>query len=253
MLEPRADFLNPPRPFQKEDVYPWRYNRALSYLRRPLLLRVRGDVTDVLWGPRQVYSCHVNLVGLCMTGRLRAKSSAMKEFIGRLLNRQGESFNDEVAEVLSRDTRLIVRPRLKKIPALRGQLEQHGDIDVFVIDRGMAAVYVLECKDLEGARTPFEMGNELTAFFKGTKHRRSYLAKHLDRVRWVHANLDVVLALFEIPRKGRCKVGSLIVIDRELFTPFLRQSPVPITPLESFRVVPPERMAEFLKAHAAFC
>ena len=81
-------------------------------------------------------------------------------------------------------------------------------------------MFVVECKDLEGARTPFEMGNELANFFVGTEQRRSIIDKHQGRVRWIADNLDEVLRYFEIVRTGKWKVGSLIVIDRELFTPF---------------------------------
>ena len=120
-LGPRPCYLPPPKPFKNEDVYPWRYNRELSYLRRPFLRRDTAEGPELVWGPRQLFATHENLLGLCMTGRLRAKSTEMKSLTGRLLNEQGEHFNDEVAAVLSRDGKLLVRPRLKKIPALRGR------------------------------------------------------------------------------------------------------------------------------------
>ena len=46
-LAPRNDFLNPEPPFRSEDVYPWRFNRALSYLRRPFLQRFSDEREDV--------------------------------------------------------------------------------------------------------------------------------------------------------------------------------------------------------------
>jgi hypothetical protein len=248
-LGPRP-YLPPPKPFECVDVYPWRFNRELSYIRRPFLRRDTAESQEIVWGPRQLFATHENLLGLCMTGRLRAKSAEMKKLAGRLLNEQGEEFNDEVAEVLSRDKRLLVRPRLKKIPALRGQLEQLGDIDVFVIDASKRWSFVVECKDLEGARTPFEMGNELTNFFMGTEQKRSIIDKHQGRVRWVAENLDEVLGHFQIVRTGKWKIGSLIVIDRELFTPFLRASPVPIIPLERIRAEEPHRLGELLRGLA---
>lgn len=39
VLVERADFLAAPDPYRAADVYPWRFNRGLSYLRRPLIAR----------------------------------------------------------------------------------------------------------------------------------------------------------------------------------------------------------------------
>ncbi|WP_169981125.1 hypothetical protein [Tautonia rosea] len=248
-LNPRPDFLCPQKPYQREDVYPWRYNRALSYIRRPFLLRDTKGGPEILWGPRQIYASHQNLFGLCTSGRLRAKSLEMKQFASRLLNEQGEIFNDAVADLLALDQKLMVRRRLKKIPALRGQLEKLGDVDVFVIDQSKRRVHVVECKDLEGARTPFEMSNELTNFFKGSGGKPSIVAKHQRRVDWIRDNLDEVLRSFGIERTGNWRVGSMIVIDRELFTPFLHASPVPIVPMEQLRDVPASEIGKFISKH----
>ena len=104
---------------------------------------------------------------------------------------------------------------------------------------------------LEGARTPFEMSNELANFFSGSDSKRSILDKHQGRIQWVRKNLDEILAYLQVVRKGKWSVGSLIVIDRELFTPFLRFSPVPIIPLERIREIAPDRLSEFLRDESA--
>jgi hypothetical protein len=77
-LSPRKDFLNPDPPHKKEDVYPWRYNRSLSYLRRPFVIRLRSDDqekdTEVLCGTRNLNSFWKNLATLCHNGRLSARA-----------------------------------------------------------------------------------------------------------------------------------------------------------------------------------
>jgi hypothetical protein len=50
-LRQRRDFLIPPDPYTKEDVYPWRMNREYSFTRRPLIIRNN----QVIWGNRQLY------------------------------------------------------------------------------------------------------------------------------------------------------------------------------------------------------
>ncbi len=42
-LEARTEFTKAASPYSASDVLPWRFNRALSYLRRPLIRVIRGD------------------------------------------------------------------------------------------------------------------------------------------------------------------------------------------------------------------
>ncbi|WP_406700212.1 hypothetical protein V5E97_15415 [Singulisphaera sp. Ch08] len=235
-LEPRPSFLAPPRPNRAEDVYPWRFNRSLSYLRKPFLVRPReGGDHEVIWGPRQALEASVYLFMICLTGRLRAQSLEMKQAISRYLNVESELFNDLVADFFEQDLELVVRRRLKKIGSRRGQLEQLGDIDVLVVEPKRRTLVVIECKDLAGARTFYEMGNELQEFFVGTNGRRSILDKHSRRVEWVKNNLDAVLDELRITAKGKWSVDSLIVVDHELLSPYYRQCPVKIVPFEQLK------------------
>ena len=93
----RETYLTPASSYPIEDLYPWRYNRGLSYLRRPLILRGVGSVTEVLWGNRHVEATRDNLLALCLTGQLKAKSLPMRQLMGGLRHGQGERFNDRVA------------------------------------------------------------------------------------------------------------------------------------------------------------
>lgn len=49
-LDKRASFLIPPEGFRKEDTYPWRFNRELSFTRRPLIKRDN----EYIWGNRNI-------------------------------------------------------------------------------------------------------------------------------------------------------------------------------------------------------
>jgi hypothetical protein len=240
-LSPRYNFLNPGAPYRGEDVYPWRYNRALSYLRRPFLIR-HGDsdqnpVVEVLWGIRHLNSFWKNITALCREGRLRARSKEMVRLMGEFNRRRGDKFNDEVADVFAQNPRLIVRSRVKKIGhlRLRGAKGDLGDIDVLVADQRRKRLMPVECKDLALARTPYEMSGEILNLFRGTQGKKSIVELHQQRVQWVREHLSEVLDWLGISAGQRWKVEPLIVVDRDLFTPYLQSSPIPIVPLEELK------------------
>ena len=165
----RPDFLSPPAPFTKRDVYPWKFIRALSYLRRPFVAIPVGDSTMVMWGPRHVYVAARYLLAICYSGRLPAKTPEMRGAMSASNDRRGKEFNDEVASVLGKDTKRVVRSRATTFGSLRLPKE-FGDIDVLAVDEAEHVVRVIECKDLALARTPDELSNQLTAMLPRSGH-----------------------------------------------------------------------------------
>jgi hypothetical protein len=98
-LGTRPDFLKPPAPHTKNDVVPWRYNRALSYLRRPLIIREN----EVLLGLGGLVHARDYLIAICSGGRLKANSDAMKHMISQAQNRQSKAFEQAVCTRLGRE------------------------------------------------------------------------------------------------------------------------------------------------------
>ena len=101
-------------------------------MRRPLLLRKSGAETEVLWGNRHVDAARENLLMLCFSGRLKANTNAMRQFIGKQRNQAGRIFNRKVADVVRGHVGAYVKERVKKIGQLR--LANLGDIDVLALD-----------------------------------------------------------------------------------------------------------------------
>jgi hypothetical protein len=236
-LKPRLDFLKPDPPHQGGDVYPWKFNRALSYLRRPFLLRKRDGKTEVLWGIRHLNTVSQYLVYLCLNGRLKAKSAEMKQVMSVVRNEQTKEFNDEVADLLEQNPALTVRRRVKKIGKSKIQGEQGvlGDVDVLAIDPRNFSIKVIECKDFALARAPHEMKNELDELFLGRdkKNRRekSAVEHHQERVEWIRSHLSEVLSEFGLDPNATWAVEAMIVTDYELATPHLWSSPIPVVSL----------------------
>jgi hypothetical protein len=218
---PRGNFLRPGNGYRPEDVYPWRYGRRLSYLRRPFLVEEQ-DGTRLVWGHRHMKEAHLYLLQTCFGGRMQATSDAMKALVSRYANQEGEAFNDEVADRLAEKRALVVHRRVKKIGTGRGSIQPPGDIDVLVIDEERGRIYVLECKDLAFARTPFELAAELRALTESTPQRRSMIEKHQCRVVWLKTNLDAVLAWAKLDPAKQWEVHSAVVVEEHAMSPKLQ-------------------------------
>ncbi len=231
-LKPRAQFLAPAAPHRKEDVFPWRFNRSLSYLRRPLLQRVSGNEVEVIWGNRNVYSSRRYLANLCTEGRIRARTEELRKLIGWINDRKGKEFNDRVAKrFISPDN--IVKQQVRKIDQLRliGPQGDLGDLDILVATPDRKLLTIVECKNLAGARTPFEMANEVTELFRGSNKEKSEVQKLQLRTNWVKENLNEVLKWLGITSAEDWSVAPLVVVDHELFTPYLEHSEIPVVAL----------------------
>ncbi len=228
-LVPRQEFLAPPAPYKQAEVYPWRFNRQLSYLRRPFVWRERNGAVEILWGNRHLYRSMFYLNDLCFSGRLsaQARTPEMQRLMSQFLNQRGEAFNDQVADFLAQHagTGVIVERRVKAIGELRRQKGPPGDIDVLVIDPGERRVWVIECKDFSAAHMPHQIANELENLFLGKGGKESKVAR---RAAWVREHLDAVLEWYKVKRTGRWEVAPLIVVSQELFAPYLRRSPIRI-------------------------
>ncbi len=233
-LEPRARFRDPPSPFAPPDVYPWRFNRELSFVRRPLLLRTTGDGEELVWGPRHVDAAGRQLVMLIMSERLKAHSKPMRNLMTRLRQEETAEFVEHVGRQYT-DAGMVVRTNVRKIAGHKiTKLDGNdaGDIDVLAADPVGLVVHVQECKDLEGARTPAELHNELEKTFAVGRRKRSAADKHLERIAWVEDHLAEVVAWLGLPdAAGRWSVAGGFVVDTEVLSPHVYDCPLAVTPV----------------------
>jgi hypothetical protein len=236
LYRPRASFLKPGDGYRSEDAYPWRYGRRLSYLRRPFLVEEQ-DGTWLVWGHRHVKEAHHYLLQTCFGGRMQATSDAMKTLVSRYANREGEAFNDEVADRLATKPVFSVHRRIKKIGKGKTAVQPPGDIDVLVIDQQRGKIYVLECKNLAFARTPFELAAELRALTESTAHSRSLIAKHQRRVEWLKEHLNDVICWANLDPALGWAVESAVVVDEHAMSPKLQDVGEPVFSLDDLQEV----------------
>lgn len=226
-LGPRDRFIPKSSP---PDVYPWRFNRALSYLRRPLVLTKDEDVQRVWWGSRNTYQSGRYLTDLCASARLKADSEEMARYLGSVRSDENDAFNDLVAEHFEQRG-LVVRRRVDRIGksrVARPNGEDLGDIDVLAADPKRRTLWAVEAKDFELARTPAELKNEVDKLIGGDG---SAVARHGERLEWLNQHLGETLDWLGTSHgPAPWKIRGLIVVSRDLLSPHLHdQVDIPIT------------------------
>jgi hypothetical protein len=185
----RSPFLHPPAPLSRFDVYPWRFNRRMSYLRRPFIEFHVGPDTRIAFGVRSLYASSSYLVELVSSGRLAAETAPMQALMRRLAREHSREFVASVAAMCTEsgaETHIGVRK-------LGGNRIGHpgndlGDIDVLAVDRARATIWAIECKAVSAARTPWEIGHEISSWVEPNGH----LERHRRRVEWLRQNVDLM-------------------------------------------------------------
>ena len=237
-LTSRERFLEPPLPFTKTDIYPWRMSRGLSYMRRPLMLVVKDDQTFVCWGIRHLFASFDYLLQATVTGRLQDqyRSKKMQKFLGKISSNEGEEFNNKVYQIIASLPGVIVSKKVKKVGGKRigSPGNDIGDLDVLAFFTKSRTIAVIECKDLEIARNAIEMSREMEALFIGNDHSESTVSKHLRRVEWVRSNLSLILVSCGIKDNKKWKFEPLLVISSEMITPHFHDAPIPVFSFSQF-------------------
>lgn len=185
IFKPRAAWRQTPEGFDARDLFPWRFRRRLSILRRPLV-QLTDDADPVLLvAPGIVEDAVRYMLGAFHRGDFHRSqlSPKMNKWAGRKSDRRGHQFALEVA---ARMQELGWRTRVEeKITALlrKGFPVDYGDVDVLAWKPETGRVIVMECKDVQYRKTDGEIAEQL-ADFRGLKvdGKRDLLRKHLDRL-----------------------------------------------------------------------
>lgn len=233
-LRPRNRFLNPPPPFVPRDIYPWRYTRPLSHARRPFVIAPDGSSERLVWGAGHVSRFPGYFHDIVLSERLQASTQKMREAVGRAVNLAGKRFAHEVGEVCKSLVSGKVFLHVAKIggtPVADADGNSLGDIDVLALDAPRHTIYLLECKDLESARTPRELANEVAKLMVDSSTSRSTSTKHMRRTEWARTNISHALAMAGEPNTGRWRVCGAIVTSIELLGPLLEPGLLPVASL----------------------
>jgi len=208
LLQPRGAFYSPATPpaWSKGDVQPWRFNRRLSYLRRPLIQRDTSSGEQLLWGIRHVWESWPLQLAYMQRSKFKATSPQLIKLLGHIGKQRGKEFEEKVADLYERYPHYRVLRGRKKFngktitrPGMPGQTL--GDVDVLVAYGDQKVLEAVEAKDIAMALTPSELADELGTYFEtGDRAKHSAaMERHTERVHWLRDNIVDVLATFRPP------------------------------------------------------
>ncbi|PYE30166.1 hypothetical protein C8J37_12313 [Rhizobium sp. PP-WC-1G-195] len=193
-LTPRKGWKNIELPFNDQDRQPWRFRRRLSVSRRPILRLRDEEEAEVMIVPGMIrdafgmvfhcfYHGYYDLTALA--------SKEMKAWREVTVAREADAFEERVVKRM-RSLGWQARRGVKFSHVLGRKLDDDpGDIDVLAWHQD-GRIVLLECKDLQFAKTPSEIAKQLSKFRgkKDEKGRPDLLGKHLKRVALAAANAD---------------------------------------------------------------
>ncbi len=216
-----------------QDAWPWRFNRDMSYVRRPLVLQ--GN--ELVFGFRSIYRLGPYWVDNLLSGRLqgRAKTSEMQRCISEVRGKINDAFARSVAarlQHLGMTTRVSVN-KIGKHRIVDSSGNDLGDIDVLATHAESRSILAVEAKDFEIARTPVEIANELEKLFSGKKGKKSTIELHGKRIDWLRQHLDeVALSLGANGGTAPWRVIGAVVTSDPLITPLVSSSTLPVIPFD---------------------
>ncbi len=214
-LTKREDFLNPPNPYVKEDVYPWRFNREMSFTRRPMVY-----INDsLIWGNRQLFYMSMYIIESIENGKFKARSSKLRTVMGKVNDERGNLFNDAVAKRLNSIQGIIARGKVSKINKKRIEDEKKnalGDIDVLCLIPDDYSIIAFEVKDFSFAKNPYEMEQEYKRMFvDGDKP--CFTTKHKRRVEWLQMHIKDIIIEYNL-KPGKWKIFEAYIVNEDIIS-----------------------------------
>lgn len=232
VLFPRAKWEDAPKGFTINDILPWRYQRRLSLVLRPILALDLSDDPEFFINMSLLWSNFDNYMYLILHGYLKqdfVKSASMTSYLGDATRIEGAAFEYRCQEVLEAGG-YIVKPSIEM--STLGADPSLGEVDLFVWrDKEPNKIFIVECKKLKLAKTVGEIGDQLEKF-KGDAD--DLLSKHLTRVDWIGKNAEGVI-----------KVLGLAAKKPKFFPLIITSNPVPMQFYPNHPNISPQSVINF--------
>ncbi|WP_375605386.1 YecA family protein [Flavobacterium davisii] len=179
---------------ENKENYPWRFNRKLSLLQKPFIIRTNENEEIIYFGSRALYDSFMNLYDLIFSGRYNSKKSKMKSFLSKINKEKGDVFNNELYDLLKSTLNCIIIEKEvtigpKKKDILKSIIDL-GDFDILIVNLEIKTILCIESKNTNFARTPYEINREINNFI--TKNNRGWINKVEEREKWFKENKNSI-------------------------------------------------------------
>jgi hypothetical protein len=228
----------PPDGYTPIEIFPWRYNRSISYIRRPLIKVTDKETAYYYFGYRHLMQFIDNLFYLLDSSKLPgAKSEEMKSWLAAASGDKGNPFREAVKKWFQQNSGYEIIPHEVQIDkdAPRGHIQadkHYGDIDLLVIDHELHIIYSIECKNIHGGRNVHEMKVEMDDYLgRDGKDKKAKMRKHVERNKWLNANKAALKDL--VPDAENYTIKSFILTADEIPLAYLKRDDLPL-PVKSF-------------------
>jgi hypothetical protein len=216
-LRHRGNALKPPRGFDNYEASPWRFNRLLSYLSKPLVvIRNEADKENpkIYFGIRHLVDVADQMQVRIMEGRLRDPKLA--SLSAAMVDRKGKVFNRVLAEWIKNNSAFLVFPEL----GLPGTL---GDVDVLAIDQATKRSYLIEAKNTTPSKVAKEMAEERDRYLVSDGDGPGWMEKHSLRYQAITNNISILNIRTNLNLAGYTVIPLFITLQ-DVLIPYLLSS-----------------------------
>lgn len=144
--------------FKEYDTYPCRYKRKLGLIYRPICVFQSDGKTKVLFSYRGFVQSQYNLLDNIRISNYSCISDVMGRYIGMLNRKRGRNFEAGVFELYVKLPGIICHRSAKIGPKekLLNKGGALGDIDIMLIDNKTKRIMLVEAKNYNECKTPYE-------------------------------------------------------------------------------------------------
>jgi hypothetical protein len=199
----RARWRDVPDGYIEKDLFPWRYRRRLSVLRKPLIQLDESDDPLMIVAPGILRDAFGYMFRNYHRGDFPRwqLSPKMKRWAGKSRKRMGEEFSSEVAARLRELGWKVEKTELRVTELLGKKFDKdYGDIDVLAWNESTGRVLLIECKDVQHRKTDGEIAEQLLDFRGelGADGKPDLLLKHLNRVELISKHVPEVMTYLKL-------------------------------------------------------
>ncbi|KQT30908.1 hypothetical protein ASG22_19630 [Chryseobacterium sp. Leaf405] len=207
VLTSRGEISKPPQNYQYSDIQPWRYNRSLSYLIRPIVFVDECYIISA----RHLSSSSENYLAKFMDGTIKydKKLKGLAKLQAERNKIKGTQFRKEVYEWLKNEyNNLEIIPYEFNINHKIAD-KNYGDIDILAFDKNKKIIYSIECKNTKQAKIIYEFTTNIKNYVEDK------LPLHNNRRIWLENNLKKMSIEFKYDFTD-FKVKSILVSSYKL-------------------------------------